>query len=167
MAANSSPKTAPQWTLTTISTRSPTQPQSGELRVRSFVLRVFTKAKNREHLESSRIGEFQDWWLCSHQLWQRSDSQTDHKTTNLLPLQLVVWFSPKPGWLDLSYHSITSQKYFWCFQCLMHEVHFTLVPRVFRFMSLLSRGHTLRLSPKIQALTIIPASISCCWKKKS
>ena len=61
MAANSSPQTAPQCTLTTISTRSPTQPQRGELRVRSLALPVFTKAKKREHLESSRIGEFQDW----------------------------------------------------------------------------------------------------------
>ena len=50
MAANSYPKTAPLCTLTTISTRSATQPQRGELRVRSLVFLVFTKAKNREHL---------------------------------------------------------------------------------------------------------------------
>ena len=62
------PKTVPRYTLTTISSRSPTQPQSGEFRVRSLVLLVFTKAKNHEHLKYSRIGEFQDCWLCRSQV---------------------------------------------------------------------------------------------------
>ena len=91
MAANSSLKTAPQCTLTTISTRSAAQPERGELRVRSLVFLVFTKAKNPEHLESFRIADC----VGTSYNKDRTHKQTI-KQQNLLKLQLVVWFSPKP-----------------------------------------------------------------------